>query len=136
MMRYCSTCGHGNEDAARFCYSCGRAAVLPTVQSPSTIPAFVPPIPVVQPPPSGTSRTGIAGLVIGVISLALVIAVLAADSVGWAIPIIGVIAGLSLTFVGIRRNQNKTNPAITAGLACQRACVLASPIQCGSVYCK
>ena len=101
-MAYCSTCGHGNEDAARFCFSCGRAAVLPTASPPTDIPAFVPPIPIVQSPPSSASRVGTAGLVIGIISLALVIAVLAADSVGWGLPIIGVIAGLSLTFVRIR----------------------------------
>ena len=116
-MRYCSACGHGNDDAARFCFSCGQGAVTAAPSS-SDMPAFAPPIPIVQSPPSGASHVGTAGLIVGVISLALVIAVLIVDSVGWGLPIIGVIAGLSLTFVGIRRNQNKTNPTITAGLVC------------------
>ena len=59
-MLYCYTCGYGNQDEARFCYSCGRVtqAAVEAIQTPaSSVPA------------ENTPKTAIAGLILAIVGL-------------------------------------------------------------------
>ena len=116
-MRYCSACGHGNEEGARFCFACGQelsvataAPLIPAI--PTDNPAVA-----VQPQKPRDSRMAIAGLVIGVISLLFAIALLADQSLGYGYPIVGVLVGLPLSVVSINRNRNQNNNTATAAAA-------------------
>ena len=104
-MLYCYTCGHGNEDGARFCFSCGRAVQVAGVAPP--------PPQAVHPQQLATSPMAIAGVVIGAVGLVLAIL---GDFVGFLWPFFCAIAGFVICFVAIRQNRNRIRPLIITGL--------------------
>ena len=121
-MRYCSACGNGNDDGARFWLACGQQTPttdLPVPERPT--PATAPPrvYPPVQLRRTGGSLMAIAGLILGAISLVLAIAALAGSSIGYGEALIFIIAGLVVCVVSIHRNRSEsTSAATTAGVAC------------------
>ena len=66
-MAYCYTCGYGNEDGAKFCYSCGRQMVVAA--------------PAVQ-PSRRKSRKAIAGIIVGSLFAVVVLVVVLASVTG------------------------------------------------------
>ena len=78
-MLYCYTCGYGNEDTARFCYSCGRQMLVASSDP------QLPSAPVVQPPPR-KSRKPIVKVAIACLAAVVVIVVLATTLGGESTP--------------------------------------------------
>ena len=104
-MLYCYTCGYGNEDGAKFCYSCGRATQAAGATVAPTQPTY--------PQQPDTPPLVIVAVVVGVVGLVLAIF---GGVIGLLWPFLCTIAGFVICFAAIRQNQNRIRPLITAGL--------------------
>ena len=112
-MRYCSACGHGNEDGARFCFVCGQAvpvAATPVYDNPvPATPVDTPPV-AVQPEQANISRLAIAGALLGVIGFIEATIALVFPYEGGGFAALCVLVGLPLSIIGLNRSP-KTRTA-------------------------
>ena len=116
-MRYCATCGHGNEDGSLFCYSCGQRTPVATPAYNSPVPAS--PVPTPESIQPGDSRMALAGFSLGAVGLLLAIPATVDESIVYAFPIVCILIGLPLSIISLNqdRNLNRTNTTAITGIA-------------------
>ena len=103
---YCSTCGHGNEEGARFCLTCGQGMPVADVPLNNPIPATPPVADLPSIPAETTPKTAIAGLVLGVVGLIEATIAIASPYGGGFIATFCVIAGVFLCINSLKKSPN------------------------------
>ena len=119
---FCPKCGTRNEDGSQFCYACGTIfenANQPQAQQPMQQPMQQPVVPPVAPPmdPNGKpvvpgKGLGIAGMILGILSLVLFCV--------WYLGIPCGITGIILSAIGASKAKaaGVKNGMATAGIIC------------------